>query len=186
VPKKVARQRKDGHVRAQDDDEAMILLDVMKPKPPKPTHASQPLSTQASMRSIVKHTTNADDSDTEPESDAEDGRNPPSSVHKPTTPPRSRSNTPVHPLVGTTYPLADFQKVIGDGDLISQAVEAFARVIGEIVESPEAMKRKEEILICMKALRDVALKVRFLSLALMGCSSQSGLVQEDEVDKYNS
>src|SRR5262245_24754098 len=77
VPKKVAKPRKDGHVLADDADEDVLLLDLTKPKSTQAV-PQRVRAQPASQPATVKHTTNADHSDTEPESDAESGApNPP-------------------------------------------------------------------------------------------------------------
>jgi ATP-dependent DNA helicase 2 subunit 2 len=138
------------------DDGETLLLEAMKPKnglsqPKSQTQRSnsQRLITQR-MGMSVKHTTNVDDSDSETDSDVKqeglffpvaDGGNEPGKI------------------IGTTYPLADFQKNIAKGDLVSKAVEDLAWAIKEIITKPFGMRRSEEMVICMSVLRETALKV---------------------------
>ena len=84
------------------------------------------------------------------------------------TPARSVSPANIHPqrakgrIIGNTFPLADFKKNIAQGDVVSKAVEDLALVITEIVMRPFASRRTDELLECMEAFRDVALKAGFI------------------------
>jgi ATP-dependent DNA helicase 2 subunit 2 len=161
VPKRVTAERKDGHVHAQGDDEEMLLLD---------RKLTQRTLTQTKLISETKPT----DSDTE--EDEEDlllGAKPSSADAKNNgsgnvlpTPARSLSpSIPIDPgrapgrIIGSTYPLADFQKNIAQGDLVSKAVEDLGAVVIEIVMKPFSSRRTGELMECMKVLRDVSLKV---------------------------
>lgn len=62
-------------------------------------------------------------------------------------------------IIGSTYPLADFKKNIAQGDVVTKAVEDLGMVITEIVMRPFSARRSEELLECMKVLRDTCLKV---------------------------
>jgi ATP-dependent DNA helicase 2 subunit 2 len=62
-------------------------------------------------------------------------------------------------IIGSTYPLADFQKNMAQGDVVSKAVEDLSVVITEIVMKPFTSRRTGELLECMKELREVCLKV---------------------------
>jgi len=70
-------------------------------------------------------------------------------------------------IIGNTYPLADFQKNMAQGDVVSKAVEDLGVVITEIVMRPFSSRRTGEMLGCMKVFREVALKVgpRFMCIA---------------------
>lgn len=63
-------------------------------------------------------------------------------------------------IIGTTDPLRDFRKNLERGDVISKAVEDMGYVIGEIVMKPFAGRRTDELLQCLREMRNVALKVR--------------------------
>lgn len=165
VPKKVTRTRKDGHVPAMDDEEEVLLLDAMPRKATRSSQRTKPTTPPSQPSQSVIHTTNKEDaSETESEG-GPDG--PEEETHLPPTPARSESpeidpGKPSGRIVGTTFPLADFQKNIAKGDVVSKAVEDFAWAIREIVGRPFAARRTEEMITCMKTLRDTALKVRFL------------------------
>jgi ATP-dependent DNA helicase 2 subunit 2 len=155
VPKKVVKQRKDGHVHAKDQDGSMLLLDMIKTK--GSASSSQILSNQNTQ---LKPT---DDSDTEDEeADAKSPSKPASNL--PNEPLRSPSPA-VDPgrapgrIIGTTYPLADFKKNLAQGDVVTKAVEDLAWVIKDIVMKPFSSRRTEELLECMRVLRDTSLKV---------------------------
>ena len=166
VPKKVARTRKDGHVHAQADDEEMLLLD--KKSPPKGTQS--PVQITHGKVSPFK-AANAG-------SDTEDDDSGQMLLDKPTEtgrrnqplPTPARSMSPQFDpgrasgrIIGTTYPLADFQKNIAQGDVVSKAVEDLAFVIKEIVMRPFSSRRSAELLECMTVLRDISLKVCLIS-----------------------
>jgi ATP-dependent DNA helicase 2 subunit 2 len=80
------------------------------------------------------------------------------------TPARSVSPANIHPqrargrIIGNTFPLLDFKKNIAQGDVVSKAVEDLALVITEIVMRPFSSRRTDELLECMRAFREVALK----------------------------
>lgn len=178
VPKRVARNRKDGHVRARDDgDDDALLLDK---KPNKRIKLSQSQSqaqvrtqtSPAAARKVPKPPP-SDDSETEPEDDMELllDRKPPSALPKPedggggggglATP--ARSPTPdagraPGRIIGSAYPLDDFRANIASGDLVSKAVEDLAFVIRNVVVEPFAAKRAGEMVECARALRRVCLE----------------------------
>jgi len=62
-------------------------------------------------------------------------------------------------VIGTTYPLEDFEKYLSQGKIVSKAVSDLFEVIIEILMKPFASRRHEEMIECMKALRDICLKV---------------------------
>jgi len=175
VPKRVAKAKKDGHAHAEDEDDNMMLLDRKRP----PTQSQ--INVVKSSPGKGKAPANVENSDTEEDEEEElllDKK-------KPTTPPASRRTggpllTParsVSPeidpgrapgkIIGTTYPLKDFQKNIAQGDVVSKAVEDLSAVILEVVMKPFASRRHKEMLECMKALRKTCL-------------------EEDEVDAWNT
>ena len=162
-------------MQGQDDDGDTLLLDILKPKATQSSQriidasASQSPTIAAAKGPGIKHTINADDSDTEPEDD-DDAEDllllPPKDDDKLRT--RQRSASPqIDPgriagrIIGTTYPLADFQRNVAQGDVVSKAVEDLAWAVQEILRKPFGMRRSEELLTCMKALRDTALQVGF-------------------------
>ncbi|EGN94086.1 hypothetical protein SERLA73DRAFT_114994 [Serpula lacrymans var. lacrymans S7.3] len=175
VPKKVARARKDGHVRARDEDEDMLLLDIKMPKRMASQAASQILNSAPGEASPSKPTKPPPDSDTETEDEDEEelllDKKPDYKGHALPTPSRSLS-PPVEfgrapgRIIGTTYPLQDFKKNIAQGDLVSKAVEDMGVVIKDIVMKPFSSRRHDELLDCLKTLREISLK-------------------EDEIDAWN-
>lgn len=76
-------------------------------------------------------------------------------------------------IIGTTFPLQDFQNNLSQGDLVSKAVEDLGYVIKEIVMKPFSWRRNNELLECMSAFREVAVKVCYL-VRIYPCSYQSG------------
>lgn len=183
MPKKVAKARKDGHVHAHDDDEEMLLLD-RKPSASSSrlqlrleddTAMAPPSQSNGDSKKPVPE----DDSDTE-ESDTEelllDKKGPPKSTNNNPMPTPARSSSPpsrgqaavndedIDPqvahgrIIGFTHPLKDFKANIATGDLVTKAVEDLGVVIIEVILRPFANRRKDEMLECMKQMRDVALK----------------------------
>ncbi|KDQ54942.1 hypothetical protein JAAARDRAFT_196318 [Jaapia argillacea MUCL 33604] len=189
VPKRVIRPRKDGHVRARDEDEDMLLLDNMPRTTPSP-QKNQPLaSTSSQQLTPSKKKPVVQDSDTETEDEDEsnlllDKKGPPRTRTRPDFLPTPAPDSPSSSsqqlqrlsisdrgrapgrIVGTTYPLEDFRQNIKEGDLVTKAVEDLGFVIGEIVMKPFTERRTGELLDCLKEMRDVSLK-------------------EDEIDAWN-
>ena len=62
-------------------------------------------------------------------------------------------------IIGTVAPLADFNKNIAHGDLVTKAVEDLAFVIRTVVLRPFSARRADEMLDCVQALRKVCLEV---------------------------
>jgi ATP-dependent DNA helicase 2 subunit 2 len=135
----------------------MLLLDIIKTKG----------SSSQILINVNKTIKPAEDSDTE---DDDAGADLPNKISKPPpdlppTPARSLS-PPIDPgrapgrIIGTTYPLADFQNNLKQGDVVTKAVEDLGWVIREIVMRPFSSRRTEELLECMRVLRDTSLKVR--------------------------
>ncbi|KAK0208010.1 SPOC domain-like protein [Desarmillaria ectypa] len=175
VPKKVTRTRKDGHVHARDDDEEMLLLD----------HKAPTIATQSQLQAVKEPTPslsreeqnvtqNEDDSATEESEEEQDlfdkaqskeGSNPLPTPARSVSPQVDPGREPGR-IVGTTYPLKDFQKNLAAKDLVTKAVEDLAFVITEIVMRPFSSRRTDEMIECMKAMRDTCL-------------------HEDEIDAWN-
>lgn len=151
----MARKAKAGHVHAPDDEEELLLLD------PKPLRATQSKVPQKPSKKPVA----TDDSETDnSDDDMHVDQAPPKNAQPLPTPVRSVSPA-VDPgrapgrIIGTTYPLDDFEKNISQGDVVSKAVEDLGFVIKEIVVKPFTSRRHDELLKCMSSFRDVALKV---------------------------
>ncbi|KAJ8520350.1 hypothetical protein ONZ45_g2822 [Pleurotus djamor] len=188
VPKKVVKERKDGHVQARYDDDEMLLLDAKQP----PTNSksqmratvtpsqspSRPRVKVESPQGDVKGKGKASvppDSETEDDSDEEllldkvkpktepKPHSPPPRNHPLPTPARSISPEP-NPeraegrIIGAAFPLKDFKQSLKDGESVEKAVEDLGIVIDEIVGRPFAMRRKAELLECMETMRETCLK----------------------------
>lgn len=184
VPKRVARARKDGHVRAEDDDDAPLLLDVLPAKGTARSGSQAQIPTQASesparsatlVNSQVSEkpkTKPAEDSETEDESENEaEGANGGAA-----SPPLSQPTSGHHDdddqdasqgsrrIIGLSNPLADFKKNIKKGDIVSKAVEDLAWAIKEILLKPFASRRHGELRNCMQDLRTTCLNVSVSTL----------------------
>jgi ATP-dependent DNA helicase 2 subunit 2 len=61
-------------------------------------------------------------------------------------------------IIGNTYPLEDFRANLKSGDVVSKAVEDMAAVIQEIASQPFASRRHDELLMCLKELREACLQ----------------------------
>ncbi|KAG7450798.1 SPOC domain-like protein [Guyanagaster necrorhizus] len=172
VPKKVARARKDGHVHARDDDEEMLLLDRKGPATVQTQSHLQIIEEPTASSSKANQNVNENDSATEEEEeDLLDKA--PSKKGSNLLPTPARSISPqVDPgrepgrIVGTTYPLNDFQRNLTAKDLVTKAVEDLAYVITEIVMRPFSSRRTNELIQCMRVMRDTCLN-------------------EDEIDAWN-
>jgi ATP-dependent DNA helicase 2 subunit 2 len=101
-----------------------------------------------------------------------DAKKPPAATPKPTSRPGAPLPTParsVSPqidpgrapgrIIGSTYPLRDFEKNLAQGDVVTKAVADLAEVITEIILKPFASRRQKEMIDCMKALRNTCLTV---------------------------
>jgi ATP-dependent DNA helicase 2 subunit 2 len=163
APKKAAKVRRDGHVRAMDEDEDMLLLDkkpAVSRKGKEPATSQVPVSPKLA-RPAKKSA--ASDSETEEESDQE-----PLLLNKRpfnTLPTPERSMSPdVDPgrapgrIIGSTYPLRDFKTNLAQGDVVTKAVEDMGVIIKEVVLRPFASRRHKEMIECMIAMRDTSLK----------------------------
>ncbi|KAI0358784.1 SPOC domain-like protein [Trametes cingulata] len=186
VPKKVARVRKDEHVRARDEDEDMLLLD--RQPGPSTQRVTQSISFSQAQKTSPSRTqkkpvgNDSDSSETEPEDDIEEEELLLNAARKPErtqagplpTPARSMSPDPrvdrnraPGRIIGFTYPLDDFKKNIERGDVVTKAVEDLAFVIKEVITRPYAPRRYDEMIQCMHELRRVSL-------------------EEDEIDAWNT
>ncbi|KAG1825465.1 SPOC like C-terminal domain-containing protein [Suillus subaureus] len=172
VPKKATKVRKDGHVRAMDEDDDMLLLDK---KPVASRKGKEPAASQVPVSSKLARPAKksaASDSETEEESDQEPlllNKRPFNALP---TPERSMSPD-VDPgrapgrIIGSTYPLRDFKTNLAQGDVVTKAVEDMGVIIKEVVLRPFASRRHKEMIECMIAMRDTSLK-------------------EDEIDAWNA
>ncbi|KAH7883997.1 SPOC domain-like protein [Phlebopus sp. FC_14] len=176
VPKKTPKVRKDGHMRARDEDEDMILLDKKGPPRTRPNARADTASTSqvpSSLRAAKKASTS--DSETETESEEElllapkAKRGPSPALPTPTVSPEPEPDPQRAPgrIIGNTAPLRDFRKNVVQGDVISKAVEDLGAVVREVVGRPFAIRRKAEMIECLQVLREVCLK-------------------EDEIDAWNA
>lgn len=209
--------RKDGHVRARDEGDA-LLLENMPRKKPKLMSPSEEAASRSQMYSHSqsagfsqrKIKGNDSDSETEPESEPEedlllgamdedekvdekiepmeednkvDEKVKPmeEDVKVPPTPQRSmspksenESGRELGRIVNLQNPLEDFHKNLTAGDLVSKVVEDMTYVIKEVVNSELASERTEEMITCMQAMREIALKVRVhgLWVILMPCTDR--------------
>ncbi|KAG5221318.1 SNF2-family ATP dependent chromatin remodeling factor snf [Salix suchowensis] len=186
--KRVAKQRKDGHVHARYDEDEMLLLDK------KPTTKTQGAtqsptrtrSAQSSPKGKAK-ATNPPESETEDdESDSEmlldratpSKAEPPASKKPPSNHPLP---TPADRFLPILVGLQDFRQNLKSGDLVTKAVEDLGDVIMEIVVKPFAMRRKAELLECMEALRETCLK----GLKTVCASSPGNSTFWSAVQKHN-
>ncbi|KAH8120739.1 SPOC domain-like protein [Phellopilus nigrolimitatus] len=179
VPKKVTRQRKDGHVRAEDDDDELLLLD--QPSKSSLSKSASQIQSQESGNGNGEIKEKMDvDSETEPEfgdEAAPTARNGKAdSVHLPTPQPSvtfvSQSQSASQDLsqamelddgraqdriVGVAYPLVDFKKGVKNGNLV-KATEDLGFVIMDLIMKPFASRRKSEFIECMREMRSACLK----------------------------
>ncbi|KAI6028982.1 SPOC domain-like protein [Pisolithus marmoratus] len=164
VPRKVPKARKDGHVHAADEDEDMILLDRKGPAKKRPDgQITTPFESRAA-------------SDSETESEDEGLLLPPKAVSKGSPVCRRQLPSPEPELdqrapgrIGNTFPLKDFRTNLSRGDVVTKAVEDMGTVIREILERPFAGRRKDEMIECLRVLRDLFEET----------------IQEDEIDAWN-
>ena len=168
VPKRAPKARKDGHMHAQDQDEDMILLDQKGPARKRPDVASAPISqvADASPSRAGKKKQTVDDSETESESDEElvlVSKPKPSApgLPTPTASPEPEPDPQRAPgrIIGNAYPLRDFRQNLKQGDVVTKAVEDLGVVVREIVAQPFASRRKDEMVECLKELREACLRV---------------------------
>ncbi|KAF8272335.1 SPOC like C-terminal domain-containing protein [Lactarius quietus] len=181
LPKRVARPRKNDHMRAQDGDDEVLLLDRVVPSSLSPARAnSQPeasssrLQSQTSPAAAKKPDVGMKDNDSETEPESDDDVWMPSnkaSAKLPTPSPEPRmvvdSQRAPGRIIGMAAPLTDFKHNISQGDVVSKAVEDLGWVVKEVVLRPFAQRRHAEMIECLNKLRKVCL-------------------QEDEIDAWNS
>ncbi|KZT08940.1 SPOC domain-like protein [Laetiporus sulphureus 93-53] len=179
VPRKITRTRKDGHVRAKEEDEDMLLLDKMAARRSQSQAASQVASlsqrnsqSQHLAQTPKKQALSDSETESESEEEAEDlllekKRHETLPTPSPESDFEPDSGMAPNRIIGTTHPLQDFKKNIARGDVVTKAVEDLGAVIKEIVLKPFASRRTGELLSCMRELRRVAL-------------------EEDEIDAWNA
>lgn len=177
VPKKVVKAKKEGHVHATEENDNLLLLDRKQVSSTQTQlRFTQATPSPSRAQGKAKPIANPNDSDTEDEDEDEEIL-----LNKPKADPRPHANRSNFPLptparsaspqidpgrapgriIGTTYPLADFQKNIRQGDVVSKAVEDLGWVVTEIVMRPFSSRRSNELIECMKALRNTCLTVSF-------------------------
>ncbi|GBE78688.1 ATP-dependent DNA helicase II subunit 2 [Sparassis crispa] len=173
VPKKIAKTRKDGHVRARDEDEDMLLLDRMPRRTKSQALVSSQLAatSQPRERAEEKKPKRVDD-DSETESESEDDQDLLLNDAGGVLPTPARSETGFEAglrpgrVVGSRHPLKDFHDNLARGDIVTKSVEDLAAVIKEITVRPSESHRMDELLECMQELRKVS-------------------CEEDEIDAWN-
>jgi ATP-dependent DNA helicase 2 subunit 2 len=174
---KATRRRKNDHVLAKDADDEMLLLDSA-PVPERRQNQSDTRSPHAPSPEKQRRLPKKGDSDTEDEDDhlllgavtAPD----PDSKDASALPTPDRSASPdlgiderkEGCIIGFSYPLNDWRKNLARGDVVSKAVEDMGYVIREIVNRPFAERRHEEMIECMRGMRETCLR-------------------EDEIDEWN-
>lgn len=149
----------------------MILLDQMGPAQKRPSV----VEASSSYTGINK--TPEDDSETESESDGElllASRPKPSApgLPTPTASPELENDPQRAPgrIIGIAYPLRDFRENLKQGDVVTKAVEDLGVVIREIVGRPFSSRRQDEMVACLKELREACLRVSVSSLMFPGQS----------------
>ena len=173
---KATRRRKNDHVLAKDADDEMLLLDSA-PVPDRAPNRSLAQILHAHSPEKQRPLAKQSGSETEDKSDHLPGEivtrgpdSPNSSVLS--TPNRSASpglgidEREEGRIIGFSYPLNDWKKNIQEGDVVSKAVEDMGYVIREIVSRPFADRRHEEMIECMREMRETCLR-------------------EDEIDEWN-
>ncbi|KAK7059233.1 ATP-dependent DNA helicase yku80 [Paramarasmius palmivorus] len=188
VQKAAKRTRQDGHQHARDDDDDVLLLD-RKSKPRSQTispskdkgkepAAAEDSETEDEDEEMLLLPVRPKAEDKEP---SEPSRQPLPTPARSLSPPAKRApklrskrdpdpdiDRGIAPgrIIGTAYPLADFEDNIKTGDVVTKAVEDLAAVIEEIVTKPFSSRRTDEMIECMVTLRNTALT-------------------EDEIDAWN-
>ena len=146
----------------------MILLDQKGPARNRPV-VSPSAKSQAVSASPVragKKKMSADDSETESESDGEfmmvskpeQGGALPTPVGSPE--PEAVPQRAPGRIIGNAYPLKDFRENLKQGDVVTKAVEDLGVVVREIVGRPFGNRRRDEMVECLKTLREACIKVR--------------------------
>ncbi|KAF8523097.1 SPOC domain-like protein [Hysterangium stoloniferum] len=184
APPKKVRGRKDAHIAGEDDGED-DLIDLGAPVArPEATHPSSPSKVLPKTMADMEEDSATEDEDEviialpSVVKDAKPRVKTPSpEVHQAVLPTPARSTGPVSPspeparapgrIIGNSSPLEDFKQNIKSGDVVSQAVRDLGAVIKEIVVKPFASRRHNEMIECLKEMRDVAL-------------------QEDEISMWNA
>ncbi|KAF9242344.1 SPOC domain-like protein [Melanogaster broomeanus] len=161
----VARARKDGHMRALDEDEDMILLDQKGPPRKRPVtdvsaSMSQAVDSASQIRAGKKK---AIASDSETETEGKKRRN----FYWMRNLSEALNLRAPGRIIGNAFPLKDFRRNLVTGDVVTKAVEDLGVVVREIVGRPFGSRRKNEMVECLQALREVCLK-------------------EDEIDAWNA
>ncbi|KAI5114682.1 hypothetical protein M0805_002122, partial [Coniferiporia weirii] len=166
----VPRQRKDGHVLAEDDDNE-LLLDHPQSTPLSTTqYQNRKLSQGGDDKGETKEKMDVD-SETEPESEAEmskvrleEGDDTLSqAVSSPGVNADESQSIVIHDgrtsgrIVGTAHPLRDFKDGVQATNLQEKAISDLAFVIKDIIVKPFASRREEEMIECMLELRLVCL-----------------------------
>jgi ATP-dependent DNA helicase 2 subunit 2 len=185
VPKKVAKRKAEMHVAAKDDDDDLILAPSKKFRRISPGHEA---STAPTNDPVDKNVSSVGDqhnlSETESETgddnrqeDAKMGVLPGQHEQRSTEVLVPRSSgagsdviidhaVPKGRIVGSIYPLDDFKVNLNSGDVVTKAVEDLAFIVQEIALQPFAERRHDELVECLKEMRNVCLR-------------------EDEVDLWN-
>ena len=179
---KAIRRRKNDHVLAKDADDEMLLLDSA-PVPTRQPNQPHTRSPQASSLKKRRQPTEEGGSETEGEDNfplvgvrsatatAPDPDSPDTSA-LPATPDRSASpdleidEREEGRIIGFSYPLDDWRRNLAGGDVVSKAVDDMGYVIREIINRPFAERRHEEMIECMREMRETCLR-------------------EDEIDEWN-
>lgn len=174
---KATRRRKNDHVLAKDADDEMLLLESA-PVPDRLPNRSHTKSSHASSPEKQRRLAKKNESETEDQDDhlllGEVTSRGPDSANSSALPTPNRSASPdlgidereEGRIIGFSYPLNDWRKNIAEGDMVSKAVEDMGYVIREIVSQAFAARRHEEMIECMREMRETCLK-------------------EDEIDEWN-
>ena len=178
---KATRRRKNDHVLAKDADDEMLLLNLAPVPSRQPNH---PYTRSPQASSLVKQRRPTEESGSETEDEdnlllvgvkpatttALDPDSPDAAL--PATPDRSASpdleidEREEGRIIGFSYPLDDWRKNLAGGDVVSKAVDDMGYVIREIINRPFAERRHEEMIECMREMRETCLR-------------------EDEIDEWN-
>jgi len=161
----VVRQRKDGHVHAQGDDDEALLLDRKLPQRTQsqtrlPLSQAKPVNNDPEEED--EHILGTKSSSIDVRKNLDILPTPARSLSPAIDPGRAPGR-----IIGSTYPLADFKKNIAQGDLVSKAVEDLGVVVTEIAVKPFSSRRTSELIECMKELRDVSVKVGILHVTVL-------------------
>ncbi|ETW87659.1 hypothetical protein HETIRDRAFT_41157 [Heterobasidion irregulare TC 32-1] len=197
APKKVAKTRKDGHVRAQGSDDDALLLDRVPKLAREATQSQRAFAPATSTARATRITLKKNDVDSGSETGSDDDsaelllgrarRQLPLPTPEPEPTPKLAPKSEPEPepeqdaesdaetdygrepgrIVGTLTPLRDFRRNLARGDVVSKAVEDMGWAVREVVLRPFAARRRAEVLECMAALREACLL-------------------EDEIDAWNS